>query len=112
MIGLRAKLPGLSVALAIIVAGTGGAFFGLFSCGGYIWHRYLFDLLVAVSTLCALVLWRPASGRVWKGVALVLGLVATYHIVEAAVAPIYWGVATPSEYLRSAVEAFQSGPCS
>jgi hypothetical protein len=105
------RLQRFSVALAIAVAAIGGAFFGLFSCGGYIWHHYLFNGLAVASTLGAVLLWRPATGRAWKVMALLLGLVATNQIVEAAVAPIYWGAATPVEYVRAAFDALQHGPC-
>lgn len=105
------RLQRISISLALTVAVLGGAFFGLSSCGGYVWHHQLFYAVAAITTLCAVVLWRPAAGRAWKVVALVLGLIAIHRTVEAAVAPFYLGAATPYEYFCDAVDAFQNGPC-
>jgi hypothetical protein len=44
---------------AIAIAILGGVFFGLFSCGGYLWHQWVFlAILSAVVIIALLVPWR------------------------------------------------------
>ena len=108
---LAAKPFRIGALPAITVASLGGAFFALFSCGGHIWHAYVFCALIVGSTVFALFAWRPASGRLWKTVAFLVALVATYQLVQAAVAPIYLAPNSASEYLRMAIDTLRNGPC-
>jgi hypothetical protein len=97
---------------AITLAGLGGIYFGLFSCGGYVWHRQLFFGFLGALTLVALIFpWRrtsPICGRI--GVVAAIGL--AFFFTEALAAPFY--PAPPeswSEFMRLFLYTLERGPC-
>ena len=79
----------LSNALALLVAILGGIFFGLFSCGGYSWHRTAFYAFLGICTATALCF--PASpGRpLMARIGLVLLIFLGYFTSRAVAAAFY-----------------------
>lgn len=102
----------LPIAGAVSVAVLGGVFFGLFSCGGYAWHKEAFFwLLVAVITIAALF---PLHRKqpVLSRVAVVLGVPVLFLIVQTATAPFYPAPpASWSEFLQAFISTLERGPC-
>lgn len=102
----------LPTACAVSVAVLGGVFLGLFSCGGYAWHKEaLFWLLVGAIAIAALVPLhrkRPVLSRV----AVVLGVPALFLTVQAATAPLYPALpASWSEFSRVFMSTLEHSPC-
>jgi hypothetical protein len=66
-----------------------GIFFGLFSCGGYIWHTQLFYLVVSVLLLATLAY--PASfiDKWYKKLAFLVLLGIVYFLFQAVAGAFY-----------------------
>ena len=91
------------------MAAIGGAYFGLFSCGGYAWHRQAFLGLLAV--VCG-VTFAVARGALWVRVALLLLAGVAYYLAQAALAPFYPGMPESlGAYIRLFLSALEEGPC-
>jgi hypothetical protein len=93
----------------VVLAILGGGYFGLFSCGGYAWHRYAFvSAHVALSLAVAVSAKGPWLGRTF----LFLAVGPAYVLGQALTGPFY--TATPAswvEYWRGFVHTLQYGPC-
>jgi len=74
---------------ALFLGVLGGIFFGLFSCGGYVWHKQLF-YAVFLGLLALGVILPPYSAK-QIGLRLVagLGLLVVFAVVEATAACFY-----------------------
>lgn len=97
---------------AVAVVVLGAVYFGIASCGGYVWHKELFRFFAAaVAVIAAIAPSRALRSRGQK--AAFLGVLASgYFILEAAAAPFY---PTPpqslSEYSRLFLRALGFGSC-
>ena len=105
---LRA-IPSLA---AVSVAVVGGAFFGMFSCGGQRWHLIAFQVVLGalVVTAMAVPLFRdrPKASRAFVLALVVLG----YFVAQAAVAPFY--PSTPesvTSFGQRFMQVLEYGPC-
>jgi hypothetical protein len=109
----------ISVVVPLAVAMTGGIYFGLFSCGGYAWHKSLYNfLLVSVNILCFIIFWKKrekAEGRGKTMASLIIFTVlvwATYMTFEAAAATFYPESPTSlSDFWRRFLTSLKYGPC-
>lgn len=81
----------ISPILAGTLAVAGGVFFGLFSCGGYVWHKQLFRLLIAAALLGALVMPPRALGTRFSRAAFTVAVLATFVLVRAAASAFHLG---------------------
>jgi cytochrome bd-type quinol oxidase subunit 2 len=98
--------------LALVVAVLGGIFLGLFSCGGYVWHRQLIYLLLSVSVV--LVLFVPTD---WlktrtRRVLFVVAIACLFAVVQSVASTFY--PASPksaSEFTMNFLRALWYGPC-
>lgn len=109
---MKEKISKYIIAFTIILAIAGGVFFGLFSCGGYVWHKQIFALLFI--GLMALILLAPLGGisKLWKKALLVVATSLLFILVRAGASAFY--PATPeslAEFLSSLVRGIQFGPC-
>ena len=100
------------VLLCSAFVAVGALFFGIASCGGYVWHKEFFRFasftlyLLAVS--CPSTLLPSLHPKVLFALALPLGFV----LVESAVAPFYpEAPASMAEYGALFLRALQFGPC-
>ena len=89
-----------------------GIYFGLFSCGGYAWHK---QAAIAVIALLALASLAPANTRssvLTLNVAFVLSIPAAFVLAQAAASPFYPSPpASGSEYVQGVLRALELGPC-
>ena len=105
---LRVAAPIAAAALAAV----GGVFFGLFSCGGYAWHRHLFwalltPCLVFTAMAPAPVL-RPASRRL----TLIVCVLAGFVVIRGAASTFYPGSpASLMDFVRGTWLGITTGPC-
>jgi hypothetical protein len=102
----------LSVALAFLLAGLGGIFFGLFSCGGIGWHRSAFYVILTAATLVAMLQPRQRAWPVLSRIATAVGVVATFQFFQALAAPFY--PAPPeswSQFFHIFISTLERGPC-
>jgi hypothetical protein len=91
---------------------TGGAFFGLASCGGREWHGDLFRVVATVAVIAAVVLPSRLLSSIFRKVAFVLGMAVGFQLVQAAVSPFY--PATPEslqEYITILLQSLEFGAC-
>lgn len=100
------------LAFAVAVAVGCGLFLGLFSCGGYVSHKQVVNLLLAGSVVAALVypltLRHPALARL----AAIGAIGASFVITTAAAASFYPAApADWTDFLDGFMRALTNGPC-
>jgi hypothetical protein len=109
---VRALVTGLQVG-SVVIAILGGVFLGLFSCGGYVWHKQAIAAAIVLLTLAALLARFATRGfALWRSGAFVAIVVGGFFVSEATAAPFY--PAPPeslSEFWQSFVRTLQYGPC-
>ena len=97
---------------AIILAVAGGAYFGLWSCGGYVWHREAFYGALGVVALGALALPWAKSHPLLSRVSLLGSVVIGYFVTQAVSAQFYPSAPDSwSMFLSGFIRTLASGPC-
>ena len=94
-----------------LIACLGGIWFGLFSCGGYAWHKQLmhWSLVGLAAIVVAFPPWTwPAT---WRRLLLVLGLFVVFYLSLAMTAPFYLGINSLQAYVQQFYTAISYGPC-
>jgi len=97
---------------AVTVVVVGAIYFGIASCGGYIWHKEFFHLFApALAVVAATAPSQVLQSRSRK--AVFLGALAVgYLVIEAAVAPFYPGPPQSlAGYASHFLQALEFGPC-
>jgi hypothetical protein len=97
--------------IAFIAAAGGGAFVGLFSCGGYVWQHSLVISTISVAAIVAGTSSVVVSRSWITTVLLLAGVFAIYRISIAVAWPYYVGPASIGEYVTEFWQALQFGPC-
>ena len=105
-------LGNLAVSLCCLVVLLGAAYFGLASCGGYVWHKRVFAYACCALCLAAVVLPSSLLSSIRSKIGFVLCLPLSFVLLESAVAPFYpVPPASLAEYASSFVRAVWYGPC-
>lgn len=102
---------GMVILLAILTIG-GGVFFGLFSCGGYLWHMQLHTSLMAIAAIGIIFVPPSFLHAIWKRIAFIAMSLALFVVVRASASAFY--PAAPenmSEFIESFIIGIQYGPC-
>jgi hypothetical protein len=97
---------------AILLSLGGGVFFGLFSCGGYMWHQQLF-LTVFLLFLLAFLVFPPAAFKhiFSKGLILIL-LIGSFFVVRAGASTFYPSAPeSMQEFIEGFILGVKYGPC-
>lgn len=96
---------------ALLLAALGGVWFGLFSCGGYVWHHQLMHW--TLGALIAAMLFCPPrqAASLGRRATLALAVVGTFLIVRALTAPFYPVFPGVGDYFRQVGLAPATGPC-
>jgi hypothetical protein len=99
-----------------VAAGTlalwGGVYFGLFSCGGYVWHWQLFQVLLALALVLAIVV-PPSSLRpLLRRATFAVSIIGAF-ILARGVASAFYPAAPSSlkDFGRAIVSGIVDGPC-
>lgn len=114
MLGVRAHKKDLVKfkILTLVVAALAGCYFGLFSCGGYIWHKHVAVAVLALMAVASLARAKARSGGLALNLAYVLSIPAVFVLMQAASAPFYPSPpASGSEYVQGVLRALEFGPC-
>lgn len=97
---------------AIFVAIFGGIYFGLFSCGGYVWHKQAFLAVLVACTSLALVVPLSRTSPYLTRLGLVFGVVCGFVVSRAMAAPFYPAVPESwSAFFGAFARALVHGPC-
>lgn len=97
---------------ALAIASLGGVFFGLASCGGYIWHGQFFFGLLSVLVLIAVLSPSRLLGSWPRRLLFPFLVLTTYVLVEATAAPFYPSAPeSASEFVRVFKRTIIDGPC-
>jgi hypothetical protein len=109
---VRALVTGLQVG-SVVFAILGGVFLGLFSCGGYVWHKQAIVAAIVLLTLAALCVRVSMRGcALWRSVGFVALVVGCFFVSQATAAPFYPNApASLSEFWQSFVRTLEYGPC-
>jgi len=106
------KPSNLLVWASALAVAFGAVYFGIASCGGYIWHRQAFGLLAAGLALAAVVLPSQVLQALGHKAIFLFVLAVGYFVIEVAVAPFYPGPPQSlSEFAGLFVQALEFGPC-
>jgi hypothetical protein len=98
--------------IAVATSVIGGVYWGLFSCGAYVWHFRLYIGIAVAFTGLAIFLPSRRGRSLIRAVALPVVVVAGFAISEALVSPFYAGSPdTLSEYGRLVLLTLRTGPC-
>ncbi len=90
----------------------GAFYFGIASCGGYVWHKEAFRGVSITLYVAALACPKSLLPSIGRKVAFAIGLPLLFVLVESATAPFYPG--PPSslvEYGAIFLRALEFGPC-
>jgi hypothetical protein len=74
---------------ALFLGMLGGVYFGLFSCGGYVWHKQAFLTVFFGALLLVTALPPYSAKRIGARVLVVLGIVTVFAVTEATAACFY-----------------------
>lgn len=101
-----------AVVLLGLLAGAGGVFFGLFYCGGYIWHKQAHMFLMVIVSVLILVVPPKFLGAIWKRISYIAISVILFILVRAASSAFYpVSPGSVGEFLKSFIWGVQYGPC-
>jgi hypothetical protein len=90
----------------------GAAYFGFFSCGGYVWHKDLFWVVTGTATVAAVVAPSMVLRSLGRKIFFVAFLFIAYFTIEATVATFYPGPPESlSEFVQLFVQSLELGPC-
>ena len=101
-----------AIVLLGISAIVGGLFFGLFSCGGYVWHKQLHTSLMIMASIFILFVPPKFLDALWKRLSFLVLSFVLFVVVRAAASAYY--PASPenmSEFIQSFITGVQYGPC-
>lgn len=99
-------------AVAVLLAIAGGGYFGLFSCGGYIWHKQAFAVVLGLVTLAALMAPTSGSRSLFARAAVLPVVLLNFFVTQAVAASFY--PAQPeswSAFFSLFWSALGGGPC-
>ncbi|TKB11150.1 hypothetical protein [Desulforhopalus sp. IMCC35007] len=112
MKSIENKLRFSILIVSLIFAVVGGIYFGLFSCGGYVWHKKMFVLSFSV-VLVTLFVWpHPKLSRLGIRSSFVAGNVILYFVMQSASSAFY--PAAPkswNEFFDIFIFRLLNGPC-
>lgn len=112
MIDKDKKTSTLIFLLSLFIAITGGIYFGLFSCGGYLWKQQFFTIALMASLLLFVIF--PFSTIKDFAIRLAIGaIVILIFIVTRAGASVFYPVTPNSwtEFVNSFLIGLLHGPC-
>jgi hypothetical protein len=103
--------------IAIVVTAVwvvfGGLFFGLFSCGGYVWHREFFYTVLLVLSVVIIAAPSKALQRPHHKMIAVVLLFVSFLTVQAVASTFYPGPPRSiSEFSKEFIAGLIYGPCS
>jgi len=96
----------------LCLAVLGGIYFGLFSCGGYVWHSQVFQAVFLGLLALATLLPPYSMKRIATRVCFAVGIVTVFAVMEAAAACFYPSAPVSlSEFFGSFLFHLKNGPC-
>jgi hypothetical protein len=104
----RLIAPSVAAGLAL----WGGVFFGLFSCGGYLWQQRLFDALFGITALVSLVVPPEQLRPPLRRGAFLAGVTCAFIVTRGVASAFY--PAPPSSlgaFGRAVISGIVDGPC-
>jgi hypothetical protein len=105
---IRNYLPFFCIFLAV----EGGAYFGLFSCGGYAVVREIFDLVFFVSVVGVTFYGRGVLSSAPRRVAFFVGTLALFDVALATSSAFYPGPPTSvAEFIQAFLNGLFHGAC-
>ncbi len=109
---MKEQLSKFAAFLSIVLAMSGGLYFGAFSCGGASWHKPFFLILFAVSLGTVLALPPRALRRAEERI-LFAGLVLILFIIMRGGTAAFYPAApsTWAGFVTSFVKGIIYGPC-
>ena len=102
----------IAPATTILLAVAGGTFLGLFSCGGYLWHRQLFDFLILAGVVISLVMPPRWMRNLPRKVGFVATVLILFVVVQALASSFYPSAPADARALwHGFLAGLNTGPC-
>lgn len=96
----------------IVVATIGGIYFGLFSCGGYIWHRQAFYIAFALVLSAFFIFPPPMLKKIPLRFIIITSIIAFFLVVRASASAFYPSApASWPEFFKRLILGLKYGPC-
>lgn len=112
MFFMKSRIPIIFIVLLVLLLVVGATFLGLFSCGGYIWHKQVIYSLIGV--LVILCMFKPVQvfrGKWQRGLIPITSLVL-FLSVRASASTFYPSAPDSIVYFaQSFWVGFIYGPC-
>ncbi len=90
----------------------GAFYFGIASCGGYVWHKEAFRVVSIALYVAALVCPSSLLPSMLRKLAFAIGLPLLFALIESATAPFYPGPPSSlADYGAIFLRALEYGPC-
>jgi hypothetical protein len=112
MKSIENKLRFYILIVSLIFTVGGGIYFGLFSCGGYVWHKKMFVLSFSAALLYLFIWPLPKLSKMSIRSSFVAGNVILYFVVQSASSAFY--PAAPkswNEFIDIFIFKLINGPC-
>lgn len=106
------RLGNALVIIAIAFACVGGVFFGLFSCGGYLWHGQLYWALAALFIVFALLSAGSLLGTWPRRIAFPFAFALIFIFCQSVAAPFYpTAPSSITEFSHNFLTTLKYGSC-
>ena len=106
------KSSNLLTTLSILTAILGGIFFGLFSCGGYVWHKELFNVVFCVLLITNFIFPPALFKKSFLRFLLIIIIVCLFIFVQAIASAFYPSFPeTWAEFFSEFINGLIFGPC-
>ena len=110
--GVSSRLVSSINAVTVLFAIAGGVFFGLFSCGGYAWHRQLFCAVFLILLFIVVALPPRNCKASFLKFTSALAIFLCFVVTEAVASTFYpAGPASFGEFFSDFVVGIKHGSC-
>jgi hypothetical protein len=100
------------VLLTLTLAVLGGVFFGLFSCGGYIWHIQVYWAIALIFILGSMILKNKILNSMLSKILFPIFYLALFFISQSVAATFYPSAPENlSEFISNLFISLEYGPC-
>ncbi len=100
------------VLLSLAMAISGGVFFGLFSCGGYVWHIQAYWAAALLFITLSITVKNQLLNSIFAKLSFPVVFIILFWVVQSVAATFY--PAAPesiAEFIRSLLLTLEYGPC-
>ena len=96
----------------IIIAVVCGIYFGLFSCGGYIWYKQIFTVFFICFVIFVLFIPSARAYKLWKRIFFAVSVFIVFLLSQSVASAFYPNApGSWAEFFQSFIQRMVHGPC-